>query len=255
MRVSLGLVCLILIAGGAYDRFYADASDVLYVPGPPFTFIPDLGTGFLALRAVCVVAGLAFTVGLLSRWSTPVFAGTFALLNFYVARFDAGIWSYNTHLVFFLVALCFTDHARFLSLDALHSRGAPRAAALPAPFTLAFMQGAAATIYLQAGISKLVNSGPGWYLEGEAIRIYALRIGTEFGHALAQEHWLFPFFGIATAVVEFGLAGLFLFRAHVLFAIIAIAFHLSTGLVFGITFWFLWTLYPALFLWKHRAAA
>jgi len=254
-RIFLAVICLVQVLFGAYDRFYAETSEILFSPGFPFYFFPPLGKGFYLLKAVTILSAVALGLGLKTRSANVVLAGSFLLLNFYVSYFGASTWSYNTHLNFFLIALCFADSSRHYSLDKLLNR--PRRAALrpvgqeTASFVLSFMQIYVAVLYLQSGVSKLLYGGMGWYLGGQTLFVFTIRGGTSFGLYLAQYPWVFKLLAVGTGIFEFGFFFLCFYRkAHKLLAVAATVFHLSVWLTMGISFWFLWLLLPALFWLK-----
>lgn len=120
-----------------------------------------------------------------------------------------------------------------------------------ASYILAFMMTYIAVLYFQAGLSKLLLGGWQWFLEGERIRAETLILGTPFGKWLLQWPFVFRLLGLGTGIFELVLPFLFFFqKTRCWAACCAIAFHLGTFAVMGISFWFLWTLYPAIFLYE-----
>ncbi len=247
VRIGLGTIVAVLLAFGPYDRFFVDFADDLYAPLP---WLPRLGAGYLALRALAVTSALAFAAGLVTRASNLVAALSFLALNAYVARFAPEPWGYTTHLNFFLFATCAVDTGRALSLDAL--RRAPRP---PTPleretasFVVAFMQLFVGVLYWQSGVSKLLRVGPEWFLTGRTLWVFTVAEGTDFGRALTRWPWLFRAGTLSAGAFELGFLLLVPFRrAHAALALSALAFHGATLALLGISFWHLSLLVPLLF--------
>ena len=156
--------------------------------------------------------------------------------------FGTTYWITNTHLNFFTLALCFEPTGKNT-----------KAQFETASFILAFMIAYIAALYFQAGLSKLLLGGLNWFWEGKRIWTETILLGTPFGKWLTNWPWLFQGMGIGTGVFELILPLFFFFeKTKARCAAIAILFHLSTYIMMGISFWFLWTLYPAIFFYKSR---
>lgn len=144
------------------------------------------------------------------------------------SRVGGAVWNYNLHLFWFLL-MC------------RQAGSAPRAA-------LACVQVSVALFYLQAGLTKLLASGPHWFLSGDTLRHYAPYLGTGLGRSLAAHPAWCAAITQATGVVEFALPVLLLLRrTQALSVPVAWAFHLGVAATFGIGFWQLTLLYPAVF--------
>ncbi len=108
-----------------------------------------------------------------------------------------------------------------------------------------------AVLYLQAGLSKVLLGGWEWFLTGNRIWTETILLGTPIGKWLTQWPSIFRGMGIGTGIFELILPFFFFFeRTQAKVASIAIAFHLATFIIMGISFWFLWALYPALFFYR-----
>lgn len=122
-----------------------------------------------------------------------------------------------------------------------------------ASFLLAFMITYIACLYLQAGVSKCLWGGMDWFTTGKRVWTETCLLGTPFGKWLTQWPLLFQFMSAGTAVVELAVPFLFFFnKTRAVAGLIAILFHLGTFLVMGISFWFLWALYPALLFYRQN---
>lgn len=236
----MSLIVFFLLLFGPYDDFYVEMAPWLYAPQAPFAWFPNLGVHFWTLKYGVMVLALLSSLHL--RFAQILFAMSFLLFNFYVKSFSTTWWITNTHLNFFAFALCFTPR------DPLKKSSQEMAS-----FLISFMTFYIAFIYFQAGISKWIHGGIGWFLDGERIRTETLLLGTSLGKWLTQWPQAFDLAAFGTGIFELLLPPFFLFRNTQRFAaFIAICFHLSTFLVMGISFWFLWFLYPTLFFLTKR---
>lgn len=237
MRISLSAIISILLIFGPYDSFYVDTAPWLYNRLAP---LPNLGIHFLTLKYCTIALGIASALNLKRAMIRPLFAIAFLILNYYVTQFGTTYWITNTHLNFFTVALCFEPLCQQTKKE--HEI---------ASFIIAFMTTYIAVLYFQAGLSKVVHGHISWFLDGKRILHETLLLGTPIGKWLTQWPWIFQLFGIGTGVFELILPfGFFFKRTQVYVAATAILFHLSTFIVMGISFWFLWALFPGLFFYK-----
>jgi hypothetical protein len=234
-QVALSLMVFLLLLLGPYDDFYVEMAPWLYSPQMPFAWFPRLDAHFWTLKYSVMVLALLSTMKL--RIAQILFAICFLLFNFYIKSFGTTWWITNTHLNFFAIALCLTPR-----------NSKKKSSQEFASFLIAFMTLYIAILYFQAGLSKLIHGGLGWFLDGERIRTETILLGTSFGKWLTQWPRLFNGAAFGTGLFELLLPPFFLLRNTQRFAaLIAIGFHLSTFLVMGISFWFLWFLYPTLF--------
>ncbi|MDY7225120.1 HTTM domain-containing protein [Hyalangium rubrum] len=260
MRIALGLVTVAYVVLEPYHRFLLDTRELLYSPSPLFAFVPPLDrTGLWVLEGATVVAGILFTLGYRTRAAAIAFSVLFAVWNYYVACFSRPTWVYNTHLNFFLWALCFCPAGARWSLDARRRSTAPGSELSErqlASFGMAFMQLYIAVLYFQAGLSKVLNSGFVWFILGQTPLIQTAQVGTEFGMQLTRVPELFTAFNLYAGVLEFGFlpATLLLGRVPRPMALMAILFHVGVGLTMKVSFWHLFLLYPALFLYQALPA-
>jgi uncharacterized membrane protein YphA (DoxX/SURF4 family) len=119
VRISLGIICLIFNIE-MYDDFYIKSSDFLHVPGIHFLTLPILGNIFSLLKWLNIFLSVAMILGFKTRFTSIFLAITFFIFNLYVSHFGPN-WNYNTHLNFFVIALCFVDSSQHFSIDSLQN--------------------------------------------------------------------------------------------------------------------------------------
>jgi len=242
IRISLCSIVILLLLVGPYDSFYLDTAPWLYKAKTPFPWFPNLGSHFWTLKFSVIFFALSFGLGIWKKTTGPLFALLFLFLNYYVTCFGSTYWVTNTHLNFFAIALCFVPQKSKSSKEF-------------ASFLLAFMITYVAFLYFQAGLSKLLWGGLDWFISGQRIWTETILLGTPLGKWLTQWPWIFQVMGIWTGIFELFLPFLFFFeKTQRWCAVAAITFHLGTFTVMGISFWFLWSLYPALFFIKRNSS-
>ena len=257
LRISLSVVCLIYVILDTNDVFYVRTSAYLYKPSLPLPFVPALGTNFYLLKYCIVFVALVVLVGFHARIFSVFLAALYFVYGYYTSNFST-YWSYTTHINFFLIALCCVDSSRYYSLDALMSASRQKQTAIweqeAASFAISFMQIYVAVLYLQAGTSKFLHSGLRWYSTGQTLYLSIMTDGTMFGRLVAEHPSLFPILAVITGCFELGFLPFFFFKRYRAYlAVAAISFHTGTYLLMGISFWYLWFLYPALFIFGVRS--
>ncbi|WP_212004979.1 hypothetical protein [Chitinophaga sp. HK235] len=258
LRITISTICLVLLIWGDYDTsFYGLTSSFLHRQDAIFPFLPPLGTGaFGALKGIAILSAFLTLTGLLTRVSMVVLAVSFFLLNGYVAANDSYWLAYITHLHFFSFALCCVDTSRYYSLDRLIARKTytpNKAQQERASFAIAFMQIFIAVLYLQTGISKLLNSGVGWFISGQTSYYATMMFGTRLGQFMTQYRGVYHFIGIYTGIVEVGFFFAFLFRrTHKVLAFLGMSLHIGIYCLMILSFFMLWWIYPALFLFRNN---
>jgi hypothetical protein len=234
IRISLCTLILILLAFGPYDSFYVDTAPFLFSS----KWLPNLGIHFWTLKFTVMLLAICVAFDLKPKLCRPLFAMSYLLFSFYITCFGTTYWITNTHLVFFAIALCFEPLVKTPN----------RAQTELASFLIAFMITYIAALYFQAGLSKALLGGTAWFTEGKRIWTETLLLGTPFGKWLTQWPALFIAMSLGTALFELVCPFLFFFRSTQKYvAALAMLFHLSTFAVMGISFWFLWFLFPGLF--------
>ena len=107
----------------------------------------------------------------------------------------------------------------------------------------------AGSLYLQAGLSKLIHGGIEWVSSGRTVLQYSYFLGTDFGKNLLAIDYMPELISFTSIGVEL-LVFFFIFstKFYKYIGLILIGFHLGIFLTMNITFWHLIHLYPALFL-------
>ncbi|MBW8687198.1 HTTM domain-containing protein [Chitinophaga rhizophila] len=258
LRISISVICLVLLIWGDYDSsFYGLTSSFLHRQDAIFPFLPALGpTAFLILKSVAIVGGLFTLAGLFTRVSMVVLTVSFFLLNGYIAANDSYWLAYITHLHFFSIALSCVDTSRHYSLDSWMRKRiyiSDKAQREAASFAIAFMQIFIAVLYLQTGISKLLNSGVEWFTSGQTSYYATMMFGTRLGQFMTQYREVYHVIGVYTGIVEVGFFFAFLFRrTHKVLAVLGMSLHIGIYSLMILSFFMLWWIYPALFLFKNN---
>lgn len=231
---------IILLLWGPYDGFYVEMAPCLFQGRFPFSWFPNLGVNFWLLKGSVLILASATLFNIYRTWLRPLFALSFLAFNFYVTCFGTSYWITNTHLNIFALLLCLEPFKVTENQKSMAS------------WIVAFMTTYVAALYFQAGLSKILLGGWEWFWEGKRIWTETLLLGTPFGKWLTQWPLIFRFMGLGTAFFELCVPFLFFSRkTDRIAAVVAIGFHFMTFLVMGISFWFLWALYPALFFVRN----
>lgn len=196
------------------------------------------------LRATGLAGMALWTVGVRHPAVRTVAATAFVSTNAYVAHFHPRFWNYNSHLSLFVAAAAAAD------LWPPATGPLPERTAQLQSVALASMQLGAATVYSQAGVSKLVHGGKEWMTTGRTVKGALALLGTPAGAELSRNDELMRLIAVLTVLGEASFLPLLVARwqDRRLIAAGAVGFHLLTNRYLGISFWHLWWLYPALFV-------
>jgi uncharacterized membrane protein YphA (DoxX/SURF4 family) len=249
LRVLLGFVCFLLLIFGPYHRYYVDMATVIFKPNFPFYGFPALGENFWIIKGVAIIFSVLFTFGAFARFSCIMLTVSMSAINFYVMSFRESYAVETNHIIFFLLALCLLDTAKYYSVDAkLTKKIIKKDDRELASFVLTALILYVGMLYFQAGSTKLINSGWQWFSTGYTIYVTAAIEGTKAGQYLTQFPSVFPVLGVLTALFEFSFLPLLMLpRLWPYLAVAAVCFHVGTYVVLGISFWFLWLLFVPLF--------
>jgi len=203
-------------------------------------------------RSVAVLAGLCILLDKFYRWPDLILCLSVTVIHGLISLFPSEIWTYNTHLILFLglstIGLPRPEKRSSRSIMIrLNLSGGSRNSS----YALAFMQIWIVLIYFQTGLSKIIHSGPEWFLSGRTAMTFTAFDGTYFGIWILEYPWIFRLGSTLTVLLEIAFP-LFLIvpRLRLLFLAGAFLFHTSTLVIMGISFWHLWILFPALFLFR-----
>jgi hypothetical protein len=198
----------------------------------------------VALWALCVAAGVAFTLGLRYRYSGPAFGLLFLWVTSY--RNSWGMIFHNDNLTVLhalVLGLC-PAAGEALAIDA---RGKPEPSdAGRYGWPLKLLCAAAAAAYLLAGVAKLRGAGLHWaggdvlrnYIAYDAMRKIELgSVHSPLGAWLVRYAWPFPLISALSLALELG-APLALLRRRIgkLWALGTWGFHLGVLAMMAIVF-------------------
>ncbi|QMU75410.1 hypothetical protein GXW83_06255 [Streptacidiphilus sp. PB12-B1b] len=196
------------------------------------------------LRGAGLVGMALWTAGVRHPAVRTVAATAFISTNAYVAHFHPRFWNYNSHLSLFVGVAAAADLRPPLD-DPLPERTAQLQSV-----ALASMQLGAATVYSQAGLSKLVHGGREWMTTGRTVKGSLAVLGTPAGAELSRNDELMRLIAVLTVLGEAAFLPLLVARwqDRRLIGAGAVGFHLLTRRYLGISFWHMWWLHPALFV-------
>lgn len=196
------------------------------------------------LRGTALAGMALWTGGVRHPAVRAVAAGAFIGTSAYVAHFHPRFWNYNSHLSLFVAAAAAAD----LREPAVGSRS--QTATQLQSLAIASMQLGTATIYSQAGLSKILHGGKDWVTTGSTVKGALILLGTPAGVEVSRHDQLMRLVAAATVVGETAVLPLVIARwqNRRLIGAAAIGFHLLTRRYLGISFWHLWWLHPALFV-------
>lgn len=249
VRISVAAVCAALLLLGPYGDAAVQFGRLLSPDWPWWALEPARTVGIIA--AALVAAGVA------PRASTAALALALGTVTFLASRYAANPWSYNTHLLFFLILLIPSHPDPRWSLFMRSGRRRPGPTGITLARTQLFsLQLLVGVLYLQAGVSKLTHGGLRWFWSGTTVQVYGTLMGTSIGQWIAQHPSLCRLACMGTGVLEFSFLPIVLFvpRLRRPLVVTAIMFHLGVYATLGISFWHLWALFPALFLAWGRPA-
>lgn len=173
----------------------------------------------------------------------------FARLSEHVVAFFPKRWSYNSHLNVFLLVLGAVDTSGHFTIRS-GDRSKPADDSMIQSLALAFTQAYTGFLYLQSAVSKIKYGGVEWGTSGRTLRMSTAIMGTGLGKRLYRHDWLFKAMSVATVGFEALMlpALIFGWPNRRVVALCGLGFHLGAASVLRISFWHLWSLYPALFL-------
>lgn len=218
IRYTLILCMLLLFMFGPYTSFYQQEFRDNFV----FTYLQSL-------KYVGIVLLLAAIYCKFSYYALSGAAVIFALIHFNISLvFDT--WNFNSHILFFAILVVV---AKVLKNEV---------------DTLWFMRIIIATLYFQAGISKLLHGFESWILNCDSIRSALILNGTAMGKNLLQYELAFNYISIFIVALEI-LGGICLLFPRLRFfaSLMFLSMHLGIYLTMKISFWHLWIFFPGLF--------
>ncbi|GEM30838.1 hypothetical protein NN3_18450 [Nocardia neocaledoniensis NBRC 108232] len=187
---------------------------------------------FDATRWVSLLSVAAWTLGY-EHWLVRASANVSScMVHCQNARLHERSWNYASHL-----------HVFLLSLSAVRTPTTETQSAL-----VAGLQSYFASIYAQAGLSKLIAAGPHW-ADGATLRGSWAEYGTPLGRRLSTSDLRIAAAASgATLLIELGLLPLLFLagrRGWKIVGLSSLAFHAASKATMDISFWHLaWFAYP-----------
>lgn len=235
--ISLVITIIIYLICGPYSPLIVDVHLLMNDRSQTlFGFILGDAFYYQIVRYACVVM---FALALHKKFRKISFsAGTFLLFIFQYVHyaFLPERWNFNTHLLIFSILISITlyfEKSRHREL--LNS------------FSISFPILYIGTLYFQAGLSKIIQSGLQW-LKGDTILQNTYFTGTEIGRYLISFDFVPPTMATSTILCEMAVLFLILSSRYRLTGILLILLHCGIFVFMKISFWNLIALYPALFI-------
>ncbi len=244
-RFFICIICITFIAFEFNSTFYTAHAVII---NPTLFYIPSY-TIFTALKIICILSGIIFAIGNNNLINKLLFLLSFISINTY-SFLVTNNFNYNTHLIFFLLLITFSNSTEYYSIP--KNKFTPlntNTIILYDRYCVGFSKLYIGFLYLQAFLSKLINSGIEWFTSGDTIKTYILLRGTTLGKLFLSYPISLKIFAGLTGVFELSFIFLLLFaKRDKLLGIAGILFHLSIFLLMEISFWFLWILFIPLFI-------
>lgn len=244
-RFFICIVCIIFIAFEFNSTFYTAHAKII---NPSFFYIPS-SIIFTVFKWMCIITGIIFAIGNNKYVFKILFLTSFIYINTY-SYFVTNNFNYNTHLIFFLLLITFSNSTEYYSLFRKKNTLLNiNCITLYDRYCIGFSKLYIGFLYLQAFLSKLINSGIEWFTSGDTIKTYILLRGTTIGKLFLLYPTSFKIFTALSGVFELSFIFILLFtKRDKLLGIGGILFHLSIFLLMEISFWFLWVLFIPLFI-------
>lgn len=244
-RFFICIICIIFIAFEFNSTFYTEHAKIT---NPSFFFIPSFII-FTIFKWMCILAGIILAIGNNKYVFKILFLTSFVYINTY-SYFVTNNFNYNTHLIFFLLLITFSNSTEYYSFFRKKDTSLNiNSITMYDRYCIGFSKLYIGFLYLQAFLSKLINSGIEWFTSGDTIKTYILLRGTTLGKLFLSYPTSFKIFTALSGVFELSFIFILLFaKRDKLLGIAGILFHLSIFLLMEISFWFLWVLFIPLFI-------
>lgn len=244
-RFFICIICIIFIAFEFNSTFYTEHAKII---NPSFFFIPSFII-FTIFKWMCILAGIILAIGNNKYVFKILFLTSFVYINTY-SYFVTNNFNYNTHLIFFLLLITFSNSTEYYSFFRKKDTSLNiNSITMYDRYCIGFSKLYIGFLYLQAFLSKLINSGIEWFTSGDTIKTYILLRGTTLGKLFLSYPTSFKIFTALSGVFELSFIFILLFaKRDKLLGIAGILFHLSIFLLMEISFWFLWVLFIPLFI-------
>ena len=250
-RIHLTIVCIYWTIGNHFS-FYHEFYPLLHGESLQWFYSKLTLNGLFLIKALFFITAFFFLIGFKTKYFGPAFFILYAFLNLYVVDFFPVAWSYNSHTVIFLFFLIFTPCGAHFSVDRFRSKSKTQHDLLYSSFCLAFFQIYIGFSYFQSFVSKLIYGGMDWFASGKTIKAYVDFYPTILNSLFESYPVLYSVSGIFTGIFEASILILLLLNFKKIGGILGFVFHLSVFAAMGISFWFLWWLFPPLFFYDRN---
>jgi len=239
-RFFLCVTCVIFLAFEFNPIFYVKYASIIS---------PSAITSlcfFNLAKTVGILFGILFAIGCDLLIIKLTFLIVFTCFNFYSYLITKN-FNYNTHLIFFLLLITFSNCSYYFSFFKSKLNNATNYD----KFCIGFAKLYIGFLYFQSFLSKVVNSGVHWFTSGDTIKTYLILKGTYIGKLFLSFPFLLKIISGFTGLFELSFIIVLLFtNKDKYIAILAIIFHVGIFLLMDISFWFLWILFFPLFIYR-----
>lgn len=243
-RIFLCITCIVFIIFEFNSTFYTKHSIILNQS----ICVIIYSKYFIALKCLCIFSGILFAIGIDILLVKILFLISFFQINLH-SYLITNNFNYNTHLLFFLLLLTFSNSSTYYTLFNKNIGQRIMIPTLYDRYCIGFVKLYIGILYFQTFLSKLIVSGIAWFATGDTLKTVILLRGSEFSKVFLNYPFMFKFFSILTGIFELSfLIILVCTRKEKMIGIIAILFHLSVFCMMKISFWFLWILFIPIFI-------
>lgn len=234
---SLLLTIITYLILGPYDSLIVDIHLMMSEQNETlFDLILRDAFYYQVVRYSCVLMCVLSLNKLIRKFTFPVVCLLLFIFQYVHFALLPERWNFNTHLLFF---------STLITISLYFERNPHRG--MMNSFSLSFPILYTGTLYLQAGLSKIIHSGPQW-LRGDTILQNTYFTGTEFGRYLITFGFISPLMATATILCELSVIFLIISSRYRATGILLILLHVGIFIFMRISFWNLIALYPALFI-------
>jgi len=245
MRIIASVVMINFVIGEHETLIFdATVSNVVLGIAKWFSNYIDELTYFIIFLSVL------FGLGVYQKITKPLFI-MFSIIYLYIFDHEISeivptIWSYTVPLPIILFTLLFLN-TNALSVDSFLTKEKLKKTTHTQSFIFSFYQLYIPLIFFQSAISKLMVTGPTWFLEADILLTHIKLLNAPAGFHLTQYPFILKSFAFMTGFFELLGFGI-LYLSRKVYLLFAIVFHLMTHLIMEISFIFIYPFYFPIFL-------